>query len=153
MLKILKRKNLITFIENSIKGGDNYLFRNLYVIDGNGTERDILENGSNSCAIFVSWILLPLKLIKSGHAVVESVERDLIESRWIEIKYPKEGAVLIWEKMLANDNKEHRHIGFYVGDNMAISNDSRGSGFPQKHHYTYNETRKIEKILWHKDLD
>ena len=49
VVRIKKLKSLLAIVENSIKGGDNYLFRNLYV-DENGEEKDILENGGNSCA-------------------------------------------------------------------------------------------------------
>ena len=43
-------------------------------------------------------------------------------------------------------------MGFYIGNNKAVSNDS-SLGHPIKHHYTYNDTRKIEKIYWHSELD
>jgi len=158
-LKFLKKKSLLAIISNSVKGGDNYLFRNVYAKDKNGKEVDILEDGKNSCAAFVSWILLAVGLIKKPHATVEGTEKDLINSGWFEIKEPKPGAILIWEKAMDDDKLlgeytlMRRHIGFYTGDDSAISNDSKGKGFPWKHHFTYNNTRKIEKILWHLDLD
>jgi hypothetical protein len=147
IVRIKKLKSLLAIVENSVKGGDNYLFRNLYA-DGDGKEIDILENGSNSCAAFVSWILLALELIEKPHATVTSAEKDLLNSGWKEISELKKGAILVWEQQ-----NGHRHIGFYVGDNKAISNDSQGSGFPWLHDVTYNSSRKIEKILWHSDLD
>lgn len=157
-LTILKRRSLLAIISNSIKGRDNYLFRNLYAKNNLGEEIDILNNGKNSCGTFVSWILLTLELITRPHAAVQSVEKDLLKSGWYEIKELKSGAVLVWEKKQANDKflgkygVELRHIGFYIGNNEAISNDSKGTGFPWKHHVTYNGTRKIEKIYWHPAL-
>ena len=148
MTTIHKKKSLLTIANNSIKGGDNYLFRNLYVEDDKGNIVDVLEDGGNSCAAFVSWILLGLGLIKLPHATVDSTVKDLLNNGLQEIKEPKAGAVLLWEKLA-----EHRHIGFYAGNGEAISNDSRGSRFPRKHHYTYNNTRKIDKIYWHPELD
>lgn len=127
------------------------MFRNLYAIN-DGQEVDILENGKNSCAVFVSWILLALELIKMAHATVAGTVKDLVDSGWYEIKEPRPGAILVWEKLMADDGIEHGHLGFYIGNDEAISNDSRGRGFPWKHNFTYNNTRKVEKIFWHPEL-
>ncbi len=155
-VRIKKLKSLLAIVENSVKGGDNYLFRNLYA-DENGQEIDILENGGNSCAVFISWILLALELIKRPHATVYATEKDLLVSGWFEIKELKPGAVIIWEKRngsMMNDREiPKEHMGFYVGNDEAISNDSQGTGFPWRHHVTYNGTRKVEKILWHPALE
>ena len=153
-LKFLKQKSLLAIVNNSIKGGDNFLFRNLYAKDEQGKEVDILEEGRNSCAVFVSWILLALEMIKRPHATVGGVEKDLIESGWFEIKELKPGAVLLWESKVGQyDGLLHRHSGFYVGNNEAVSNSSTNSGFPVKHHYNYDGTRKFDKIYWHSSLD
>ena len=146
VVRIKKLRSLLAIVENSIKDGENHLFRNLYA-DEDGKEIDILENGGNSCAVFVSWILLALELIKRPHATVFATEKDLLASGWFEIKELKPGAIIVWEK------QRHEHIGFCVGNDEAISNDSKGAGFPWRHHVTYNDTRKIEKILWHPALN
>jgi len=155
-VRIKKLKSLLAIVGNSVKGGDNYLFRNLYA-DEDGTEIDILENGGNSCAVFVSWILLALELIKRPHATVYATEKDLLDSGWFEIKELKPGAILIWEKRNGSMMDDHEipkeHIGFYVGNDEAISNSSKATGFPVRHHVTYNNTRQIDKILWHSELD
>lgn len=155
--RIKKLKSLLAIVENSAKG-DNYLFRNLYANE-NGKEIDVFENGGTACCGHVTWILLALELIKHPHASVHGTEKDLIDSGWYQITELKPGAVIIWETRVADKglqgqkNVELSHAGFYVGNDMAISNDSRGTGFPHKHHYTYNDTRKIEKIYWHPVLD
>ncbi len=159
-IKLLKRKSLLAIVTNSIKN-QNYFFKNLYAKDDSGNEIDILNDGRNSCGVFVSWILLALELIRKPHASVLGTEKDLLESGWYEIKDLKPGAILVWEKTKARDkfidkhydDLELRHIGFYVGNDEAISNSSNDTGFPNKHHYTYNNTRKIEKIYWHPELD
>ncbi len=157
-VRIKKLKSLLTIVENSIKGGDNYLFRNLYA-EEDGKEIDVLENGQNSCAAFVSWILMILELIKMPHATVYGTEKDLVKNGWFEIKKLKPGAVIVWENkqgingLLGNKNVKFAHMGFCVSPTEAISNSSKGTGFPWKHHVTYNGTRKIEKILWHQELD
>lgn len=139
-------------IENAAKG-ENWMFRNFY-IEENEKITDIYNNGRWSCAILVSSILYLNKLIKDVHANVLSVNKDMEESGWYEIKELKPGAILVWEKSVAiDDGRDHYHIGFYVGNDAAISNDSRGTGFPYKHHYTSNNASKIEKIYWHSDLN
>lgn len=156
-VKIKKLKSLLAIVENSAKG-DNYLFRNLYA-DENGKEIDLFENGGTACCGHVTWILLALELISHPHASVHGTEKDLIYSGWYKIKELRPGAVIIWENKVADKglqgqkNVELAHAGFYIGNNEAISNDSKGSGFPRRHDVTYNNTRKIEKIYWHNQLN
>src|SRR3989344_5329317 len=141
-MKLLFKKNYLTQIENSAKG-ENYLFRNFYVEKG-GEIVDSLENGRNSCAVMVSSILYSFNplleftgkkhWIKYIHLTVVSTEKDLLENGWYKIKELKPGAVIIWEERLGRwDNLPHRHIGFYIGNGMAVSNDSKGTNLPFKH--------------------
>ncbi|MEX2090564.1 MAG: hypothetical protein WD989_00300 [Candidatus Paceibacterota bacterium] len=160
-MKLLFKKNYLTQIENVAKG-ENHLFRNFYVEKG-GEIIDSLEDGRNSCAVMVSQVIYSFNSLleflgkkhwlKFIHLTVASTEKDMKEGGWYEIKELKPGAVLIWEKKDGRDGEPHNHIGFFVSDEEAISNSSRGTGFPWKHHITYNGTRKIEKIYWHSELD
>lgn len=160
-MELLFKKNYLAQIENSVKG-ENHLFRNFYV-EKNGQVEDSLENGRNSCAVMVSYILYSFNSllgflgkkhwIKFTHLTVASTEKDLNESGWRQTDELKPGAVVVWERKDGHDGEPHNHIGFYVGNKEAVSNDSRDTGFPHKHHYTYNGTRKIEKIYWHDALD
>lgn len=159
VVRIKKLRSLLAIVENSLKGGDNYLFRNLFADEG-GNEIDILENGQNSCCAVVTWPLLALELIKHPHATVHGTEKDLGDSGWFEIQDRRAGAVLIWgpkqasvHGLLGDKTAELQHIGFCVSETEAISNDSKRSGFPIRHDITYNGDREITKILWHSDLD
>ena len=155
VVTLLFKKNYLTQIENSVKG-ENHLFRNFYIVQ-DGIEKDALENGGLSCSAFASSILYlfnPLleflgkpHWIGLTHANTKSSIKDMLEHDWYETKDLRQGAVLVWEE------EEFPHMGFYVGNDEAISNDSKGTGFPHKHHFTYNGTRKIEKIYWHDDLN
>lgn len=148
-------------IENAAKG-ENHLFRNFY-IEKEGEIKDALEDGKNSCAVMLTSILYsynPLleflgkkHWLKFIHLTVASTEKDMLENGWFVIDDLKPGAVIIWEKKDGRDGSPHNHIGFYVGNDEAISNSSKGTGFPWKHHYTYNDTRKIDKIYWHDQLN
>ncbi len=160
-MDLLFKRNYLTQIENLVKG-ENYLFRNFFV-EKEGVVKDSLEDGKNSCAVMVSQILYSFNSlleflgkkhwVKFIHLTVDSTEKDMLGNGWYEVSDLKPGAVLIWEKKDGRNGEPHNHIGFYMGDNSAISNSSKDTGFPWKHHVTYNGTRKVEKIYWHPDLD
>lgn len=138
----------LAVIKNSI--GCN-MFRNFFAkIDGQKV--DIMRGGELSCAFFASSILTLAKYIKEIHGTVDSTVKDLTDSGWQEIKEPRLGCVLVWEKANFGGTDARRHIGFYVGDDKAISNDYR-SRSPAEHHWTYDGQRKIELILWKQDLE
>ena len=142
----------LTVIRNSV---GSKIFRNFYAeVDGKKT--DIMKNGIYSCAWFVSSLLYLLKLIKQPHATVDGTIKDLKQSGWKKIKKPKIGSVLLWELIDCGNNEFHRHIGFYVGNNKAVST-SQKLKCPVIHHWTYGikknrPIRKIEAIFWNKKL-
>ncbi len=137
----------LAVVRNSV---GSKMFRNLYVrIDGK--KEDITENGNLSCAIFVSSILFLFKLIKEVHATVNGTTRDLKEFGWQEIKKPKNGCVLVWAEKDFGQGSKHKHIGFYVGNKKAISNNSK-YGYPKEHGWNIFDGRKIEAIFWHPNL-
>jgi hypothetical protein len=146
-------KSYLARIQNSI--GSN-LFRNLYAkVDGK--ERDILDNGSLSCAIFVSIILQSFELIKKPHATVTELVKDMEASGWKKSRNLKVGDIVVWEPVdFTGDGVKHLHIGFYLGKNKAISNDWE-VGTPAKHHFTFGTKakkpkRRIIAQYRHKDL-
>lgn len=131
----------------------SHLFRHLYAVDDHGTRTDILQNGRLSCAYFVAFILYHFQLIKTPHATVASTVKDLEEHGWSIVDTPEEGDVLVWEPSTAHvEDAMHEHIGFYAGNERAISNSST-TGEIVEHDWTYgidnkgNPNRKITKIL------
>ena len=144
-----------TYLQMIINASGSSLWLNNYGIV-NGKKADLVANGSLSCAFFVTSILKMFDLIRNLHLTVEGTEKDLIKSGWQEIRISKnmpEGAILIWEKQKTLDsNTFHLHIGFYLGEEKAISN-SEVNRFPIIHHYTYYNTRQIIKAYYHKKLD
>lgn len=151
-MKLLLKDSYLKAIENSV---GSKLFRNLY-FDIDDKKTDILKNGVLSCAFFVSWILKNFNLIKEGHAMVNGTIKDLHKSGWKKIKRPKTGAVLVWEEKTFTDGP-HKHIGFYIGKNKAVSNSLK-TKYPIKHHWTFGSKsdknyRRIIEIWWSKKLD
>jgi hypothetical protein len=146
-------KSYLARIQNSV---GSKMFRNLYAkVDGK--ERDILDNGSLSCAIFVSIILQSFELIKKPHATVVELIKDMEVSGWKKSRNLKVGDVLIWEAIDQTGNGvKHLHVGFYVGNDKAISN-STDKRVPVKHHFTFGTKagkpkRRIIGIYRHKNL-
>lgn len=146
-------KTYLAVIQNSV---GTRMFRNFFM--ESDLEFDATGNGSKSCAFFVSNVLhmFPLLgLIQEPHLTVASALKDMLSCGWHEIDEPKIGAVLIWEKKLVRGN-ENEHIGFYMGNGQAVSNDYE-SGSPRVHHWTYGEesgvpARKVKQILWNDRL-
>ena len=97
-----------------------------------------------SCAKFVSEVLYKFKLIKNVHVSVASTIKELKISGWrkVDTKNLYLGDVLIWEK----NNSGHYHIGFYIGDKLAISNSVKFR-VPRVHHFTYRGKRPIKLAL------
>jgi hypothetical protein len=151
-VRIVLNESYIKTIKNSV--GSN-LFRNLYALV-NGRKKDILGNGLLSCAVYASSILYLFKLITDVHATVQKTVADLKKSGWKEIKKPREGAILIWKAQEFGNGETHKHIGFYIGKNKAISNSSKKHR-PILHHWTFGmkngqPVRKVEQIFWNKKI-
>lgn len=145
----------IAIIKNSV---GSKMFRNSYA-KINGKKTDILQNGMLSCAFFVSSTLFLFKLIKEIHGTVDGTVRDLEQSDWQKIAKPKIGSIIVWEKIDFGNKDFHKHIGFYIGNNKAISTSSNSKkGQPIIHHCTYGikrnkPVRKVEAIFWNKKLN
>lgn len=144
------KKTYLSVIDGSV---GSQLFRHSYVCDEFGKEYDVLEDGVLSCAFFVSSVLKMFNLINEQHATVDGAVRDLLASGWQEIDSPEIGAVIVWGLSKNPNGEEHTHIGFYMGEDMAISNSSI-EHTPKRHHYTYGveNPREITQILWHNRL-
>lgn len=143
----------LKLIENAV--GTN-MFRTMYA-SVDDSRQDVMRDGDLSCAFFVSSILKVFDYVEKVHATVNNTVKDLEKSGWQKSSDLKKGAVLVWEEKIDGSGEKHKPIGFYIGDNMAISNNSQ-ERIPQKHHYTYGEinnlpVRKIANIFWKKDLE
>lgn len=146
-LKFLLKDSYLKTIENSV---GSRIFQNLYFKQGT-KKIDVLQNGNLSCAVFVSSILRNFYLIKDCHTTVIGTVRDLERSGWRKVSKPKIGGVIVWGE---NNGPAglHKHIGFYIGRNLVISNSSKNK-VPKKHHWTFNGKRKVEMILWNNKLE
>jgi hypothetical protein len=131
-IRILYKDSYLALIENS---AGSRMFRSLYA-SVEGEKKDILRDGDLSCAYYVSCILFIFNLVKSPHATVLGLERDLKVSGWEETNDPVPGTVVIWEDARQAHGEMHAHAGFYVNSEMAVSNSDK-SKHPITHHPTF----------------
>lgn len=118
-----------------IRGSINsQAYRHLYAFV-DGVQQDIVKDGAHACAFFVTHILLWSQLLKEPHATVSGTVRDLLASGWEATSNPCPGDVIVWEPQ-DEAGEIHEHIGFFMGDDRAISN-STSQASPQEHHLTY----------------
>lgn len=138
-----------TYLETIKKSVGTKMFQNIYALV-DGEKKDVAENGTYSCANFASSVLIMFSLVKSRHATVKSTIKDMENSGWVKIDKPREGTVIIWEPW---EQSDRQHIGFYIGNDIAISTDSENGGIPNKHHWTYAGKRPVQAVYWLKSLD
>lgn len=146
-LKLLFFDTYLARIHNSL--GSKTIKSAYALIDGK--KKDILENGRIACSLYVSSLLVIHKLIPEIHATVDSTVAALKKSGWKKISKPRIGCIIVWEKVDFGKNDLHKHIGFYIGNQEAISNNSK-KNYPTKHNITFNNKRKIELLLWNTKL-
>ncbi len=145
--KPLIKESYLAAIQNSL---GSKLFRNFYA-EIDGEKQDIMRGGELSCAFFVSSLATLFGLCSKVHGTVKGATEDLAQSGWTKVKKPKPGAILVWEA-LDFGGESHQHIGFWVGQDEAISN-STNKRTPAKHHWTFEGKRKVLAIWWNKKLN
>ncbi len=131
-------KSYLAMIHNSI---GTAMYRNFYICTDNGQEVDAIGDGENACAFFVTSVLLIFGKQKRVHATVTSAIKDLEESGWTLVgkNDAKPGDVLVWAGR--DDENGNQHIGFYVGENDAISTSSSQRKVT-KHDMYYGQLRR-----------
>lgn len=145
--KRLYFETYLKVIQNSV--GSN-MFRNFYIQTEDKGSFDALDDGDNSCAFYVSAILVIFKKLSGVHGTVDSTTRDLRESGWQEVSSQQAGDVLIWEAQQFEDGLK-QHIGFCLGDGRAISTSQKQKTPIEHDEYFGNTDRKIVNIFRYPD--
>jgi len=116
----LNFKSYLAMIHNSV---GTEMFRNFYVRIDDGLIIDAIGDGENACAFFVTSVLHLFGKLNGMHATITKAIKDLEESGWVRVDKSDmaPGDVLVWA---GRDNDSSRHIGFYVGENEAVSTSS-----------------------------
>jgi hypothetical protein len=141
-----KRLNFQTYLQLVKNSPGTKMFRNFYVRTAEQGEFDALDNGQNSCAFFVSSVLVIFNKLERIPGTVAQIVKDMEASGWEEVKKLKTGDVIVWENKKFHDGW-HEHIGFYVGSDRAISTSSHKK-IVAEHNLHFGKTnRPIKQIL------
>jgi len=136
----LPQKSFLKALENA-KG--TKIFNTFYVLDKRtGKERDVLNDGEFSCAFFVGGMLTLFGLLERPHATVTTTI-EKIKERGHEPINPtnlEAGDIIVWEKQTFEDGTVNEHMGFYLGDERAVSTDYQKKEATH-HHYTFGQKR------------
>lgn len=130
-----KLHNFLTTIKNS-QGANTFRSQSV-----NGV--DVLKNGDLSCAYFVSGILVLYQLIDRAHFRLDGTIEAMQKSNWFLLGEPVSGSIVVWNPIKQGET-EHLHIGFSIGDGVAISNRS-SLGVPGEHPLHYSGLDKENK--------
>ena len=128
----LTEPSYLAVIRNSV---GTRMFRNFYA-EVDGKRRDIMRDGDLSCAFFVSSVLVLFGHLKRVHATVKSTVAELERRGWQAVRAPRAGDVLVWEAVRDTRGNLHTHIGFALGNGLAVSNLSE-PGVPMRHSATF----------------
>jgi hypothetical protein len=141
----LRPESYVAYIKNSV---GTKMFQS-YFVKKDGKVLDVLKKGRLSCAVYVSTLLRSFGVIDKLHFTVARTADDLIESGASKIKPTlkdlKPGDVLVWVS-IQTQGGVHNHIGFYLGNGVAVSNSDKKL-MVVKHHYLFKGKRKIELAL------
>ena len=116
----LYHRTYLQLLKNSV---GTTMFRNFYVRTPEMGEFDALDNGSNSCAFYVSGVLVIFKKLEAVHGTIASTIQDLNKSGWQKVPHEADmqpGDVLVWEARKFPDGT-YGHIGFALEDGQAVS--------------------------------
>lgn len=132
---------------------DSRQYQKLFVRSPIGV-MDVTDGGNFSCAFYVSSILKLCGLTTGGvHTTVDETIRDMQESGWRPVAELRNGCVLVWaEGVLCSDGRHHKHIGFYLEPDLAVSNHPE-LRVPKEHHPTFGQrdgrpVRPIREIYY-----
>lgn len=143
-VEILARESYLACIQNSV---GTKLFQEYYArVDGK--KKDVVEKGDKSCALYVSSVLKLFGLIGDVQLTVHRTLSGMEHNGWVKITRPKVGCVIVWKEKEFGAGNPRKHIGFYIGKGIAISNSS-AKGVPTRHPYTSYKGRGIEALYAH----
>ncbi|MEX0918551.1 MAG: collagen-like protein [Candidatus Paceibacterota bacterium] len=178
-IKPLLLDTLLAMLRRSV--GTKMFQTNLATVAGR--KKDVTGRGSLSCAFYVSAILAIFGLIDHNHSEVASTVTAMTKAGWRKSQDLKPGRVIVWARPTGSsgqarptgssgparptgssgpagrpgtDGRSHEHIGFYLGDNRAISHSDKKRS-PVIHHFTFGRTtsrdyRPLTAIYYHPKL-
>lgn len=147
--KRLYFKSYLQVIRNSV---GSKMFRNFYVQTSKKGEFDAFADGENSCAFFVSAILVIFKKLDDIHGTVQSLVEDLKKSGWQEVDQPRPGDVIVWRPINFAEGPV-KHVGFAISGDQAISTSWKERSVVKHDIHFGDANRQIEQIFRMQDWD
>ncbi len=138
----LNLKTYLQVIRNSVGSG---MFRNFYVETPDRGEFDALDDGANSCAFYVSSVLVIFGKLARTHGTVLSTVWDLEHSGWESVESPQPGDVLIWEAQDFDDGR-YQHVGFCLDEKRAVSTSLTKKVVVMHDLHFGDQQRRIERV-------
>jgi hypothetical protein len=119
------------------------------------TVKDVTNGGQRSCAYYASAVLVTFGLTYKILASTNGLLRDMWGIGWYELQEPRPGAVLVWLPR-EGETGNYPHLGFYMGDDKAISTIGGDICTPMEHDWRYvppkSDHRELHSIWWHDKL-
>ncbi len=120
-----------------------------------GEVKDVTNAGQISCAYYASCVLVAFGLAYKLRAETQGLLKDMWSHDWYQIEEPRPGAVLLWMPRQTQTGK-HPHIGFYMGEDKAISHIGGEVCAPTEHDWSYvppkADHRELHSIWWNDRL-
>ena len=145
---LLPKKSYLSHIANSVQSGAYHHF--FALVDD--AETEIIKDGDKACALFVSSALAAFGLLPHCDVTVHRVLRLMLENGWEKTTELKKGCIIVWEEVVNGKGTSRKHIGFYMGNSVAVSNSSKDRCPTMHPHVRYAE-RGIESLWWHPALE
>ncbi|HSW65599.1 MAG TPA: hypothetical protein VLI54_00480 [Bacillota bacterium] len=88
--------------------------------------RDVANNGDDSCAAFVSYVLVANNLLGRSRSTVQTMVNAMEDHGWQETGEPVLGGVAVWgcREDIVLDGSNLGHSGIYVGEGRFVSHSS-----------------------------
>lgn len=144
VVKIEIKKTYLALIRNSI--GVKFFQECYALVDGELQE--ILDKGDKSCAFYATSILTLCGFLPNIELTVHRMHTAMEENGWYEVHALHPGNVIFWHEKVYAPNTPRKHVGFYIGNNLAISNDG-DIGVPLEHNYAEYKGRGIQSVWSH----
>jgi len=149
-------KTYLAFITRSV---GSPIFQEFYA-RVNGKTLEVTRDGNVSCSWFVSAVLKVFNLIGTVQITVHRTLDEMERNGWKRISRPRRGCVVLWAAKPSDTAKLKKyanayypmvkHLGFYIGDGMTVTNSGHETRKPKRYPLNY---RRVEAYFWHRNLE
>lgn len=130
------------YIETVMGSVNSLKYRQHHVLTSDGITQTVFADSGVASAYHVSSILNSLQLsLGEIRLNILDILADLEVSAWERTKTLSKGAVVVWEPYSYVSGKPRQHIGFYIGNDRAVSNIS-DAHIPTEHDVYFRDEKR-----------